>query len=109
MTFLTVTERGQVTFRKELMQHFGLKPGDKIEVSLLPNGEGLIRAAKPQGTFQSVFGLLANQTTKVATIEQINEAIAAGWAGETPSMSSKYTKATTKSTAKSPSKTRKAA
>jgi bifunctional DNA-binding transcriptional regulator/antitoxin component of YhaV-PrlF toxin-antitoxin module len=99
MTFLTVTERGQVTFRKELMQHFGLKPGDKIEVSLLPNGEGLIRAAKPQGTFESVFGLLANQTDKVATIEEINDAIAAGWAGDMnpkPSKRPKSSKSSTK-------------
>ena len=36
MATLTVTSRGQVTFRKEVLQHLGVKPGDKIELQLLP-------------------------------------------------------------------------
>jgi bifunctional DNA-binding transcriptional regulator/antitoxin component of YhaV-PrlF toxin-antitoxin module len=81
MTTLTVTARGQVTFRKKVMQHLGVKPGDKIELDLIPDGQGIIRAARPTGNIESFIGMLAGNTKKVATIEEINEATAAGWAG----------------------------
>ncbi|HEY5793598.1 MAG TPA: AbrB/MazE/SpoVT family DNA-binding domain-containing protein [Bosea sp. (in: a-proteobacteria)] len=82
MTTLTVTERGQVTFRKEILQHLGIRPGEKIELDLLPDGRAALRAARPPGTIDGFLGLLAGKTTAVATIEEINEAAARGWAGE---------------------------
>jgi bifunctional DNA-binding transcriptional regulator/antitoxin component of YhaV-PrlF toxin-antitoxin module len=82
MTILTVTARGQVTFRKDVLQHLGIKPGDKIELDLLPDGRGLFKAARPTGTIADFVGLLAGRTKKVATIEEINEATAQGWAGK---------------------------
>ncbi len=82
MTILTVTERGQVTFRKDVLQHLGIKPGEKIELDLLPDGRGLLKAARPAGTISGFVGLLAGRTKKVATIEEINEATAQGWAGK---------------------------
>ncbi len=82
MTTLTVTARGQVTFRKEVLQHLGIKPGDKIELQLLPDGRGVITAARATGTISSFIGMLAGRTAKVATIEEINDASAQGWAGE---------------------------
>lgn len=81
MTTLTVTARGQVTFRKEVLQHLGIKPGDKIELELLPDGRGALRAASPAGTIAGFVGLLAGKTHKVASVEEINAAIAQGWAG----------------------------
>jgi bifunctional DNA-binding transcriptional regulator/antitoxin component of YhaV-PrlF toxin-antitoxin module len=82
MAKLTVTARGQVTFRKEVLQHLGIKPGEKMELELLPNGRGMLKAARPSGTIDGFLGLLAGRTTKVATIEEINEAAAQGWAGK---------------------------
>ncbi len=41
MATLTVTARGQVTFRKKVMEHLGVKPGEKIELDLLPDGRGV--------------------------------------------------------------------
>ena len=81
MTTLTVTARGQVTFRKDVLQHLGIKPGDKIELDLLPDGRVALKAARPTGSIDSFVGLLAGRTQKVATIEEINEAAAQGWAG----------------------------
>ena len=81
MTTLTVTARGQVTFRKEVLQHLGIKPGEKIELELLPDGRGALQAARPAGTIAGFVGLLAGRTHKVATVEEINAAIAQGWAG----------------------------
>jgi bifunctional DNA-binding transcriptional regulator/antitoxin component of YhaV-PrlF toxin-antitoxin module len=83
MATLTVTERGQVTFRKEVLQHLGIKPGEKIELELLPEGRGLLKAARPSGTIDSFIGFLEGKPRKkkAATIEEINEAAASGWAG----------------------------
>jgi bifunctional DNA-binding transcriptional regulator/antitoxin component of YhaV-PrlF toxin-antitoxin module len=58
MTFLTVTATGQVTFRKEVLQHLGIQPGDKIELQLLPNGQRLLKAARSTGTIADFIGLL---------------------------------------------------
>ncbi|MSQ58392.1 MAG: AbrB/MazE/SpoVT family DNA-binding domain-containing protein [Betaproteobacteria bacterium] len=82
MTKLTVTAKGQVTFRKEVLQHLGIRPGDKIELDLLPDGRGLLKAARPAGTIKGFVGLLAGRTKKAATIEEINEATAQGCAGK---------------------------
>ena len=79
---LTVTARGQVTFRKEVLEHLGIKPGEKIELDLLPGGRGVIKAASQTGTIAGFVGLLARKTKKVASIEEINAAIYDGWAGK---------------------------
>ncbi|MBX3572528.1 MAG: AbrB/MazE/SpoVT family DNA-binding domain-containing protein [Mesorhizobium sp.] len=82
MTTLTVTAKGQVTLRKELLQHLGVKPGQKIEVDALPGGQLAMKAAPRKGDWEDVYGMLAGKTDKVATIEEMNEAIRKGWAGE---------------------------
>jgi AbrB family looped-hinge helix DNA binding protein len=82
MSTVTVTTRGQVTFRKDVLHHLGIKPGEKIEVDKLPNGRVALRAARPAGTIDGFIGLLAGQTNKVATLDEINEAAASGWAGQ---------------------------
>jgi len=81
MATITVTTRGQVTFRKKVLEHLGIKAGEKIELDLLPDGRGIIRAAKRTGKIQDFFGVLAGKTKKVATIEEMNEAAERGWAG----------------------------
>lgn len=82
MTTLTVTTRGQVTLRKQVLQHLGIKPGEKIDLELLPEGRGLLRAARPVGNIADFVGLLAGQSPKVASLEDINEAAAQGWADQ---------------------------
>ncbi len=82
MTVLTVTARGQVTFRKDVLQHLGIKPGEKIEIDLLPDGRASLKAARPSGAIDAFIGLLAGKTNVVATIDDIEEASARGWAGE---------------------------
>ena len=81
MTTLTVTARGQVTFRRDVLQHLGIRPGEKIELDKLPDGRVTLRAARPPGTIEGFLGLLAGKTKKNATINEINDAAAAGWAG----------------------------
>jgi len=81
MTTLTVTAKGQVTLRKELLQHLGVEPGEKIEVRPLPGGRIEVKAAAAEGRIEDFFGLLEGKSRKVATIDEINEAAARGWAG----------------------------
>lgn len=82
MSALTVTAKGQVTLKRDLLQHLGVEPGERIEVEKLPNGELRIRAIQPTGSIDRFIGLLAGKTRKIATIEEINEAASAGWAGK---------------------------
>lgn len=82
MTTLTVTAKGQVTLKKELLQHLGVQPGQKVEVDLLPGGRLAIRGERRTGSIEDFIGCLAGKTEKVATIEEMNEAIADGWAGK---------------------------
>jgi antitoxin PrlF len=81
MAILTVTGRGQVTFRKDVLQHLGIRPGEKIDLEKLPNGRVILKAARPAGKIDAFLGLLAGKTKKIATLDEINEAAAAGWAG----------------------------
>lgn len=77
MITLTVTTRGQVTFRKEVLQHLGIMPGERLEVDLLPDGRAQLKAAKPKGSFKDLQGFLKDKTngTKLS-IDDINDAIA---------------------------------
>ena len=54
MSTLTVTARGQVTFRKEVLQHLGIQPGEKIELNLLPDGRAELKTAQPKGSFREL-------------------------------------------------------
>lgn len=81
MITLTVTAKGQVTLKKDLLRHLGVEPGQKIEVDALPDGQLSVRAAQRKGSWKEVYGMLADKTDKVATIEEMNEAIRKGWAG----------------------------
>ena len=82
MPTLTVTARGQVTFRRDVLQHLGILPGEKIELDKLPDGRVALKAARPAGSIDGFLGLLAGRTKKVATLDEINEAAAAGWADQ---------------------------
>jgi bifunctional DNA-binding transcriptional regulator/antitoxin component of YhaV-PrlF toxin-antitoxin module len=77
MTTLTVTARGQVTFRKDILKHLGIQPGDKIRLDLLPDGRAELKAEQPQGSFRDLHGLLRGKGNgKRLSIEEIDEAIA---------------------------------
>lgn len=80
MTTLTLTSKGQVTFKKDLLRHLDSKPGDLLEVSLLPGGRLEVKAA-PSGGIDGFIGALQGKTRKVASLEEIGAAVAEGWAG----------------------------
>lgn len=82
MTSQTVTAKGQITLKRDLLHHLGIKPGERIDLHKLPGGELRVRAARPTGRIDAFLGLLAGKTKKLATIEEINEAAARGWSDE---------------------------
>ena len=76
---LTVTAKGQVTFRKDVLAHLGVRPRDKVEVDLLPGGRMEVRAPAAE-PIDAVFGLLKRPGQPVLDIEEIAAVAAAGWA-----------------------------
>ncbi len=82
MASLTVPAKGQVTFIRDLLKHLGVEPGERITIDKLPGGELRIRAAQPAGTIDDFLGLLAGKSRKAATIEEMAEAAASGWASK---------------------------
>lgn len=72
MTTLTVTGRGQVTFRKEVLQHLGIQPGQKIRLDLLPDGRAELRAEEPTGSWRDLAGFMKGRTNGARlSIEEI--------------------------------------
>ena len=84
VTSLTVTAKGQVTLKRDLLQHLGIKPGERADFEKLPGGELRVRAARPAGTID---GFLHSLDGKVKlkeplSIEDMTRIAAAGWAGD---------------------------
>lgn len=83
MRTLTVTSKGQVTLRKDLLEHLGVHPGEKITVDKLPDGRIEVKAARATGDISGLFGSLkAKKKGRSLSIEEMNEVIAHGWAGK---------------------------
>jgi AbrB family looped-hinge helix DNA binding protein len=79
---LTVTAKGQVTLRKDVLEHLGVHPGEKITVNKLPDGRIEVKAAKPTGKISDAFGFLKRNDGPSLSIEEINKIAARGWAGK---------------------------
>jgi len=83
MATLKVTAKGQVTLKKEVLRHLGAQPGDSLDVDLLPDGRVSVRIVRPEKHgIEALFGMFANKTEATVSIDEMNEAIEAGWAGK---------------------------
>lgn len=82
MSTLTVTAKGQVTLRKDLLKHLGIQPGDKVVVNKLPDGRIEVKAARPTGRISDVFDFLKRENGPSLSIEDMNEIAAQSWAGK---------------------------
>ena len=80
MTKLTITAKGQVTLKQELLRHLGVGPGGKVEAEKLPNGRIIVRAVELEGVVNDFIGCLAQRRGPKLTIREINEIAACGWA-----------------------------
>ena len=76
-----MTSKGQVTLRKELLAHLGVQPGQRVDVEVLPGGRLELHAEQATGSIKGFIGLLAERSARRASLEELNEAAASGWAG----------------------------
>ena len=82
MSTLTVTTKGQVTLRKDILNHLGVRPGEKITVEKLPDGRIEVRAVRPTGKISDVFNFLKREGGPSLSIDEMNEVAIRGWAGK---------------------------
>jgi antitoxin PrlF len=80
MTTLTITAKGQVTLKQELLKHLGVGPGERVEADKLPDGRILVRAAVQDGSIADFIGSLSQRSRRKLTIDEINEITTQGWA-----------------------------
>ena len=77
---LTVTSKGQITLRKDVLAHLGVRPGDKLELDLLADGRMQLRS-KRGTSVAAAFGMLAEPRASLS-VEEMNEIAVSGWAGK---------------------------
>ena len=84
MASIAVTVKGQVTLKRELLHHLGVRPGERLDFEKLPGGELRVRAARPHGSIENFFHALDGKVNlkKPLSIEEMNKISAAGWAGQ---------------------------
>jgi AbrB family looped-hinge helix DNA binding protein len=82
MGMLTITAKGQVTLRKDLLEHLGVHPGEKVSVEKLPDGRIEVKAARPTGRISDVFDVLKKVNQPTLSIEEINKIARRGWSGK---------------------------
>lgn len=80
MTVLTITAKGQVTLKQDLLKHLGVSPGEKIEADKMPDGRIVVRAMTQDGTIADFFGCMAQRRGRKFTIDEMNEITRQGWA-----------------------------
>ena len=80
MTTLTITTKGQITLKRDLLEHLGVGPGEKIEADKLPDGRIVVRAAAPNGTISDFIGCLSQKKGPKLTLDEMNTIAAQGWA-----------------------------
>ncbi|WP_109484862.1 AbrB/MazE/SpoVT family DNA-binding domain-containing protein [Occallatibacter savannae] len=82
MATLTITAKGQITLKQELLRHMKVAPGQKVEVSPLPDGRIAIGAPAKRGSIENFIGSLKRRGGPHLTIEQIRKITEDAWAGK---------------------------
>lgn len=72
MSTLTVTTKGQVTLRRDVLQPLDVHPVEKITVDKLPDGRISVQAARQTGQISGVFNYLKRESGPSLSIEEIN-------------------------------------
>lgn len=72
MTILTISPKGQITLKRDLLQHLGLHAGQRIAIDKLPNGCLKVQAVQNTGTIDHFIGQLAGRVDPPISIEEMN-------------------------------------
>ncbi|MBC7667162.1 MAG: AbrB/MazE/SpoVT family DNA-binding domain-containing protein [Gemmatimonadaceae bacterium] len=80
---LSITAKGQITLKRSVLDHLGVRPGQKVGVNLLPNGRVEIASTDDRAPkLSSLRGLLKRSEQRVVSLEDMQDAIEAGACGE---------------------------
>jgi bifunctional DNA-binding transcriptional regulator/antitoxin component of YhaV-PrlF toxin-antitoxin module len=79
MTALTITSKGQITLRRELLQYLGISPGQQVEIHKQANGVLTLQAKAPEG-LEAFAGCLP-APPKALSVDEMNDIIAKSWGG----------------------------
>ena len=82
MSTLTITAKGQITLKQDLLRHMKVGPGEKVEIEKLPGGRLVVRPAVQTGSIAKFSGYLAKEGTPRLTIAQIKKITEDAWAGK---------------------------
>ncbi len=74
----TITAKGQTTIPKPIREHLGLKTGDKVKFFIGPDGRVAMLPKLPARALRGI----SKYHGPPVSIEDMNDAIAAGAAGE---------------------------
>jgi AbrB family looped-hinge helix DNA binding protein len=81
-TTLKITAKGQITFRKSVLDQLGVRPGDRVTVETIAPGRLELRPADRTGSIDDFIGCAARPDGPVLSLEDIKRIIEEGWAGE---------------------------
>jgi antitoxin PrlF len=70
-----ITSKGQATIPKEIREHLGLKPGDRVKFFFHPDGGVMLLPKRP---ISALRGMLKSSRKRPATLEEMDEVIAEG-------------------------------
>jgi AbrB family looped-hinge helix DNA binding protein len=73
-----ITSKGQATIPKAIRDHLRLKPGDRVKFFVHPDGSVVLLPKLPASALR---GIIKSRRPKPVTLDEMNEAIAAGASG----------------------------
>lgn len=72
---LTVTAKGQVTLRQAVLDHLGVKPGERVDLELLPDGRAELRQAGARADLADLRGILHRPGRTPVSLRGMQDAI----------------------------------
>ena len=81
MPALTITAKGQITLKRELLRHLGIAPGQQLQVHKLADGVLALKGTAPHG-LEAFASCLPPPGTTALSVEDMNAVISQGWAGQ---------------------------
>jgi antitoxin PrlF len=82
MATLTITAKGQITLKQDLLRHMNVTPGQKVEVDKLSDGRLVVQPAAKTGSINDFIGSLEQKGDPRLTIAQIKKITEDAWAGK---------------------------
>jgi len=73
-----ITVKGQATIPKAIREHLRLKPGDRVKFFVHPDGSVVLLPKLPASALR---GIVKSRRRRPVTIEEMDEAVAAGASG----------------------------